>query len=335
MRILLNSHRYAPDVGGTESVSELLMREWCRAGHEVVVVTQSAGSAEEFVSRRPNARTLCRLIRWSDVCVHSNISLRAGWPLAFIRRPWFVTTHIWLRDVNGGVGLAERLKRLALRAARNLYISHAIAAHVGLPGELVPNPFDAAVFRRLPEVVRDRELVFVGRLVSDKGVDVLLEALRRLKARQGSAPSLTIVGGGPEERRLRELAVELGIEGNVTFAGVQRGEALARTLNAHRVLVVPSRWAEPFGLVALEGMACGCRVVASAAGGLPEALGPGGTTFPNGDSAALAEQLAAALATELPREEEVRTHLAAHEPRAVAARYVELFRAAGVQDTVK
>lgn len=324
MKILLSSHRYAPEVGGTETVSALLVAEWRRAGHEVTVVTASAGEPAEGVWRRPDARTLWRLVRACEVCVHSSISLRTAWPLLFPRRPWFVTTHIWLRNVQGGTGAAERLKRLALRRAHNLYISRAIAEHVGLPGEIVGNPYEAAVFRGIAGIERSGELIFVGRLVSDKGVDVLLHALQRLAGRL--QPRLTIVGGGPEEETLRALARELGVDAQVTFAGVRRGEELARLLNAHRVLVVPSRWAEPFGLVAIEGMACGCRVIASAAGGLPEAVGPGGALFPNGDADALAAEIARALAAPAEAGGAVREHLARFEPRAVAARYLELFR---------
>ena len=56
-------------------------------------------------------------------------------------------------------------------------------------------------------------------------------------------------------------------------------------------MVIPSRWAEPFGVVALEGIACGCVVVGSEAGGLKEAIGPCGITFANGSERALADAL--------------------------------------------
>ena len=60
----------------------------------------------------------------------------------------------------------------------------------------------------------------------------------------------------------------LGLERQVEFTGVLQGETLVRTLNAHRIMVVPSRTPEPFGVVALEGIACGCVVVGSEGGGL-------------------------------------------------------------------
>ncbi len=71
-----------------------------------------------------------------------------------------------------------------------------------------------------------------------------------------------------------------------------RGDALARLLNRHRVLVVPSRWEEPFGIVALEGAACGCVVVGTRSSGLVEAIGPCGPLVPKEDPQALAAALA-------------------------------------------
>src|SRR6202030_3340765 len=155
----------------------------------------------------------------------------------------------------------------------------------------------------MPNLAREKTIVFVGRLVSDKGVDLLLRALELLR-RDGLTPDLTIIGSGPEENNLRKLASELGVDRQVSFGGQKSGTQLAETLNQHRVLAVPSRWAEPFGVVALEGIACGCVVVGSQDGGLKEAIGPCGLTFENGNAAALAAQL-----KHLINEPETRTNL--------------------------
>jgi glycosyltransferase involved in cell wall biosynthesis len=109
---------------------------------------------------------------------------------------------------------------------------------------------------------------------------------------------------------------------------VKRGNVLAEILNAHKVLVVPSLWNEPFGVVALEGMACGCMVVGSAGGGLKDAIGPGGFTFPNGDIETLADCLIKALydaETIAGCRSAVPAHLALHQPGPVAGRYLEVF----------
>src|SRR5262249_18638080 len=95
-----------------------------------------------------------------------------------------------------------------------------------------------------------------------------------------------------------------------------------------RFLVVPSLWEEPFGIVALEGLACGCVPIVSRRGGLVEAIGPHGYSFENGDTGGLAQVLAHVLRnpdsrTKLPG---VEAHLANFTARRVAERYVEAFQ---------
>jgi glycogen synthase len=104
-----------------------------------------------------------------------------------------------------------------------------------------------------------------------------------------------------------------------------------RILNQHRILVVPSRYNEPFGTAALEGIACGCVVVGTAGGGLKEAIGGCGRVVPNADPAALAEALASLLCDPTAAAELLRAapgHLAAHTIECVAQRYLEVFVAA-------
>lgn len=332
MRILISSHRYAPDVGGIETVSGLLAAEWRKLGHEVHVVTQTpAGDQpvadEAHVHRRPSARRLLGLVRRCDIYWHSNISLQTAWPLLFVRRPWFITPNTWLHAPDGRPRWRDALKRWAHRRARNLYPSAPLAAHVALPGERVCNPYESEIFRPLASAPRDQDLVFVGRLVSDKGADLLLQALARLAPNE--RPRLTVVGRGPEEPALRALADQLGLADRLHWAGTVQDAELAALLNRHRVLVAPSRWAEPFGLVALLGLACGCRVVVADTGGLPEAAGPDGVTFAAGDVAALTATLAAALAAPVaPVSAATQAHLARYGAPRVAARYLELFEAA-------
>jgi Glycosyltransferase len=89
-------------------------------------------------------------------------------------------------------------------------------------------------------------------------------------------------------------------------------------------LVVPSRYDEPFGIVALEGIACGCLVVGSSGGGLKEAIGPCGLTFPNGDAVALTNLLDRLLADPGAGHDllgHAPEHLARHSAAAVALSY--------------
>jgi len=312
-------------------VSRLLAEQWQRMGHEVTVATTTPSPTPDDscyrVIRQPGAASVFGLVKWADVVFQNNISLRTAWPLAFIHRPWFVTTAIWLGTADQRGGLAVKMKSLALKRARNVYISRTVAAHVGLPGAIIPNPYDDATFRPFADIPKDLDLVFVGRLVSDKGVDILLQALAQLKHR-GVKPNTTIIGTGSEEAGLRDMTRRLDLTEQVVFAGTQRGNDLSRMVARHRIMVVPSRWAEPFGVVALEGIACGCAVIGSIDGGLPEAIGPCGVTFPNGSADSLADAIERLLrdGRQLAAMREAATaHLAKHAPDVIARLYLEAF----------
>ncbi len=166
----------------------------------------------------------------------------------------------------------------------------------------------------------------MGRLVSDKGCDLLFQALERLQ-REDLYPSVSIIGDGPERKPLERLASAMGLSKHVEFLGTViegRGREIAR----HKIMVIPSRWNEPFGLVALEGIAAGCAIVASARGGLPEAIGPCGLLFSNGDVNELIVQLKRLILDDELRRELVanaQAHLREFDPNVVANRYLQFF----------
>ena len=190
------------------------------------------------------------------------------------------------------------------------------------------NPYQDDVFFRVSNIGKDCELCFVGRMVSDKGIDVLIEAMAKLRSR-GFKASLTLVGWRPEEPVIRGKVNQLGLGKLVTFAGQVTGEKLNRLLNAHKIMVVPSREGEGFGVVALEGIACGCVVVGSTHGGLSEAIGQCGRIFPSDNSSALAQLLHELLGHPETWKEffiHAKAHLDQHRPSVVADRYLEILR---------
>jgi glycogen synthase len=336
MRILVHSRIY-PSVGGIETVTQLLAHEWSKAGEEVIVATDvqhTTNGHQTFpyqICYRPSPLKWISLLRWCDIYMQFNVSLKAIWPLLLVRRPLVISHHgyYWVaRD--GGRDWRERLKISISSRSSNIFVSSAIAKEVKARGVIIPNPYDEIMFRYTESTSRDTELAFVGRLVSDKGADCLLRAMAFLK-KKGITPKLSIIGDGPERAKLEELCSSLDLIGQVHFFGARPQSEVGALLRRHRILVVPSLWAEPFGVVALEGLACGCVVIGSDRGGLPEAIGSCGLTFPNGDAAALAEKIQMALldrgvASQLL--EGVERHLAKHRPAFVAGRYLEILRRA-------
>ncbi len=325
MRIALYSPNFYPLVGGLEHVVYYLAHSFADLGHKVVVVSQTPALAPDTfpfdVLRRAGFWREWSVLRRANVVLMFNVSLKGLPVVMFSGRPWAVS-----HQTPYGHDRAGRLKTWVSRhiVKCNICCSGHLAAHLGAPAVVVPNPYDERTFRNAqPWVFRDLDIAFVGRLVSDKGADVLLRALGILH-RRGLPLRLTIIGEGPEEANLHQIAAASGLSKWVFFEGTKRGAELAALLQRHRVLVVPSVWPEPFGIVALEGLACGCLVVAADTGGLPEALGGLGLLFPPGDAAALADVLARIWERPfefLPPAEQVALHLKAHTRAAVAERY--------------
>jgi glycosyltransferase involved in cell wall biosynthesis len=169
-------------------------------------------------------------------------------------------------------------------------------------------------------------LLFVGRLVSVKGADLAIEALRRLHER-GVHTTLTICGDGPERDALERQVREAGLQGAVTFEGWTNPDELAACYRRAELLLVPSRY-EPFGIVALEAIASGCPVVAAATGGLPEAVGDCGILVAPDTPGALADAAERALRPDV--REDLRAAMPAHVDRhridRVATDYLHVLR---------
>ena len=132
---------------------------------------------------------------------------------------------------------------------------------------------------------------YVGRLVPEKGVDLLVQAVARVEA----PLQALIIGSGPEGPRLQALACDLGIEARCRFIEAVSYDAVPDYLSLMDILVLPSRttpsWKEQYGRVLVEAMACKVAVVGSSSGAIPEVICQAGRIFPEGDVAALARVL--------------------------------------------
>ncbi len=136
------------------------------------------------------------------------------------------------------------------------------------------------------------EVGFVGRLVPEKGVDLLIRACQRL------VPPwhLSIVGDGEEKPALERLAASLGVRDKITFAAAVPSIEVPALLHRLNVVVLPSRslpnWREQFGRILMEAMACEVPVIGSTCGEIPRVIGDAGLVFPENDGNALGEKLA-------------------------------------------
>jgi glycosyltransferase involved in cell wall biosynthesis len=193
-------------------------------------------------------------------------------------------------------------------AAAILATSHFLARRlraIGCEREVVvvPSGTDLDVFRyRGPRPIDGRRrLLFVGRLVAYKALDVLLRALPAVVGRIDGV-TLDVIGEGPERGPCERLAARLGLGRHVRFHGARSRPDVVRALEASDVLVLPSRTsqlgqAEALGNVLKEAQAIGLAVVATDHGGIPETIPPRfrHELVPENDDAALAARLVAVL----------------------------------------
>jgi glycosyltransferase involved in cell wall biosynthesis len=169
-----------------------------------------------------------------------------------------------------------------------LPIEHARVIHTGIdpdetgfeefPGPKAPAP--------------GLELLYAGRISSEKGVESLIEAMAALQAERASDPvNLRLAGTGSTAfiEALKQRVRSAGLDGRVRFLGQVPGEEMPALMRSAHILVVPSIWAEPFARVVLEGMAGGLVVVAARTGGTAEIIehDRNGLLYPPGDAAAL------------------------------------------------
>ena len=149
---------------------------------------------------------------------------------------------------------------------------------------VIPNGVDVSKFRFSFDYwdvrnrfahASERILLFVGRLVPEKGLDTLINALPTILS-GGVNVKLVVVGEGPQKETYQGMASDRGLREKVMFAGYLDDWTLRALYRVADVTVVPSKF-EPFGIVALEAMAAHCPLVTTTTGGLNEIVDDGGT----------------------------------------------------------
>lgn len=191
---------------------------------------------------------------------------------------------------------AERLlmPRTDLITFESAYSDRVFRDKIGDPpalSRIVHNGVSAGEFEPVALAAGAADLLFVGELRRLKGVDVLIDAIARLRA-GGRPVTATIVGAGAERATFERQAAGLGLAEAVRFAGAMPARA---AFAKGRILVVPSR-AEALPYIVLEAAAAGKPLIATHVGGMAEIFGPAaGRLVPPDDAAVLAGAIAAAL----------------------------------------
>lgn len=192
----------------------------------------------------------------------------------------------------------------------------------------IPNGVPLRPLQRPARRGGSTRLVCVSRLVEQKGVDLLLEALA---GNLHAAWTLHLVGDGPDEARLRERAVALRIDGRIHWHGRLPAAAVRDQLMAADLFVLPSRY-EGMSNAALEAMEAGLALLITRCGGIDLHVDPSmGWVVPSGDASALANGLRAALGTDSETLADMgrNARLMAEETfsiESMARRHLELFR---------
>lgn len=192
----------------------------------------------------------------------------------------------WLRDQPRYALIRSGIARFHRVLACSGWVQRELAA-TGIESEILmlPVPAPSPHFERHP--APNPTILYCGRLDQTKGVDLLLRAFARLRAEFPQA-HLRIAGAGSECPDLERLAGSLGLA-NIEFLGWLNQQGIEQELSRAWASVVPSVWAEPQGLVALEAIVRQVPVIASSAGGLGEIVtdGESGLLFENNDEQGL------------------------------------------------
>ncbi len=274
------------------------------------------GYLGQVVWRRLSVSRRSRVLFYGFDNLPIRLSRRAAWK-------WRLTWRLMAGGAAANSEALENVKRAGFPPDRPLErIFYGVATDILAPGDDVPLP---AAGPAQEDVVG-----FVGRLVPEKGLGVLLAALQRLPSRV----HCLVVGDGPLRAELEAQADLPALRGRVRFAGLVEPARLGGYLRRMCALAVPSLttpgWKEQYGRVIGEAMSCGVPVIGSDSGAIPEVIGSAGVIVPEGEPGALADALSRVLFDEALRHRLVGQGLQRVQEElsmeAMAARLVALYR---------
>lgn len=284
-----------------------------------VMLLSSRGFFEKFLYRLcrwfslASPLTVRRLKKLNPNLIHAHFATSGTdiWPYAkALKLPLVVTLHgyditihpQWWQDGNDTYRMKRYPRKLAKMAIAPevtfIAVSKALKEHAisrGIPENKIAvcyTGLNIEKFQPMPWTEKNKQIIFVGRMVEKKGPHILINAFSYVKSKIPNA-TLIIVGDGPLRSECELLAQQLGLP--VKFTGALPSSSVAKLIQSSSVLCLPSVRAsngddEGFGMVILEAQACGIPVVSSATGGAEEGIihGITGFKFTAGDSQKLA-----------------------------------------------
>ncbi|MGB6430253.1 MAG: glycosyltransferase family 4 protein [Candidatus Acidiferrales bacterium] len=197
--------------------------------------------------------------------------------------------------------IATKMRNFLCRQVENVAITGHVLRRHDLPrSQVIYYGIEESLAGQAGGAPNSRDLAkvcfgYLGRLVPEKGVGVLLDAAGELH-KQGHDFALWLIGDGTDRPRLESQIGQLDLSSRIHLTGFLSGEALSSLLQKIDVIIMPSVWEETAGLSAIEQMMRGRLVIASDIGGLSEVVSDAGILFPPGNAEALAERMSAVIA---------------------------------------
>lgn len=305
MKILYFVHWFWPHIGGMETLSMNAIPHLKKRGHNIIVVTSTSQIAtapkDEYqgipIYRLPMYDALQQrdvkmflYVQKELIKIHKEFEPElihlhfGGMPVGIFlpniskeskhQTPIVLTLHAGISGLRAGSDtLMGKLLRRSTQivAVSNSVMNSALKTLPDIKNKIIRIYNGVPTPQVSPDILNfsTPKILCIGRMVKEKGFDIMLEAFRTILQKHPQA-RLILAGDGPVKKELETLATEYGIFDNVSFLGWVSPERVPTLINRSTIVVVPSRWEEPFGLVAIEAALLQRPVIASKVGGLKE-----------------------------------------------------------------
>lgn len=301
MKILFWTELFLPHIGGIEVFGAQLIKALFKLGNKVDVVASHSGAHLPDVTETQGIRIhrfhfqkalFQRNIKEIKQITEKIVRLKKNFEPDLIHintiqpslfffyhtrtrylSPSLITLHQPLVNSTGKNSLVYHTLSSAdwITAVSNNLLSkvRCYAPDIEFKSSVIHNSLECPQREPSPVSFKNPAILCIGRLIKDKGFDLAIEALKKVN-KHSPGVKLVISGDGPERKNLEKKAFQMGLLDAVHFTGWIDPNKVPDVMNKASIVVVPSRWEEPFGLVALQAAQMQRPVVASKTGGLPE-----------------------------------------------------------------